>query len=473
MVVTGCGFADLRPVTVSTSPSDMNAVLPTNKTPVIVNFSAEMMRIESESAVRITSDAGAALYDAAWQGNSLYCTPVPSWTPGVRYVLSLSGTVYAADGRELQTAASVPFFAVSASPAPVVVSFSPENTASVGVNAEYGANITVRFSEPMDRKSVETAFSWDTGSEKIFSWADNDTLFTVSAPKPLSPWTVCRWSIGAGAASAVGVPLYREVKAYFVTDADRSRPAVERVYPVLWSNGAWVDALRPIETGFTADTSIFISFNKDMDTESVRRAIRIEPSLSGRVEEISASRFVFIPETAPKIGERYALIISADTADISGLKLGSEYRVYFTPDIPFLRVMSLSSANMTLTTAPDPRNGAEFTVNIVKTGAGGVGILSVRLRFSLGFTEKAKLDLPFLVSLSGFFPDILTPVSLQSAHWTSADTLSLTWNGVKGGSAAEPYYYKLTLPGGINGAANGRGSYFQDELSFYFKAVSP
>ncbi|MDR1074288.1 MAG: Ig-like domain-containing protein [Treponema sp.] len=91
----------------------------------------------------------------------------------------------------------MPFFAVSKDSTPFVASFSPKNTASVGVDEASGVKIEIYFSESMDRKSAETAFSLDGASDKKFLWTRDDKTLSVTIGKPLSAWTVYHWSIKA------------------------------------------------------------------------------------------------------------------------------------------------------------------------------------------------------------------------------------------------------------------------------------
>jgi hypothetical protein len=138
----------------------------------------------------------------------------------------------------------------------------------------------------------------------------------------------------------------------------------------------------------------------------------------------------------------YTLIVSREAKDYSGLKMEADYLSYFTPDIPYLNLLYHEEGQLSL---PD-------------------GILTIRLRFSLPFTAAAKADMVTSVRFEPYFPGILKPVSLRSAHWWSDDLLDLDFEGIEPGTD-EPHYYRLSIPGG-RGVTNGRGSYFKEDLTF-------
>src|SRR5690606_11857389 len=113
VALSGCGFADLRPVSFSTRPAQPYAVLPGERTPLELRFGADMDRREAERALAVSNFSGSVEGDLAWDGRTLRFHPVEPWSPGVLYTLSVSGSIRAADGRELRPSASIPFYAVS------------------------------------------------------------------------------------------------------------------------------------------------------------------------------------------------------------------------------------------------------------------------------------------------------------------------------------------------------------------------
>jgi hypothetical protein len=468
---------DLRPIGVETIPAEPYTVLEAPYTPVVLSFDTEMVETVTEQVVSVTFSGGVVEGDLLWQGNTLSFTPVAGWTAGRRYTLNLSGEIYAVDGRDLRLAQYLPFFAVSPAELPRLDSFSPADGASVGVTAEEGGSLTLHFSLPMDRRSVEEGFSLDGVGDKQFEWDGDDRVLRIRAAQPLSPWTTYHWSLDQ-ALSREGAPLAKPVSAQFTTDLDRSHPAVLEVFPLLRSGGPpgaaapapflpWVRTGANIETGLGPGQGIGVRFSKPMDGESMRKAVRLEPSLSGTIEVISPDSLVYVPDREPECETRYALIVSGDTRDKSGLPLGVDFICYFTPDIPLLRLSSLS-VNGQPSLAMD---GHDSSRSYAFPQNGSAGITGITLEFSQPFSQEAMVTAVLEISLDPWFPASVGSAVLKAAVWSSENTLFMEWTGLTPGTPGEPHFYRLTLPGGKSGVANGRGSYLENTQTIYMEVL--
>jgi len=171
-----CGFMDLRPIGISIFPGEPDTVLPGEYSQVILNFDTEMDRVKTGQILEITYHGGIVEGDLSWEGNRLVFVPVPGWLSGTRYSLNLKGSVYSLDGRELRLDQSVPFYAISQSPAPYLESFFPPDSTSISAEQDGKTILSLRFSQAMDRLSTETSLTLEGLSEKIFSWDDDDRL---------------------------------------------------------------------------------------------------------------------------------------------------------------------------------------------------------------------------------------------------------------------------------------------------------
>ena len=473
-----CAFADLRPIKLSTVPEGPGALLPETESPVIVRFDTAMEKLPVENALQISSPGGVIDGAKKWEGNNLHFYPSVPWKAGLRYGLKLSGTVNALDGRELLLAVDIPFYAVSRSSLPYLVSFSPPDEASVGVSGSGILELT--FSCPMDRKSTEDALKLDIPGEKIFGWLDDDTRFRIGSDLPLNPWIVYRWSVSEKALSREGAPLAREAFGRFVTDLDREFLKVLRVLPLMppessvttpsgsgvW--GSWLPAGLSMEQGLGPGHGIGVELSKPTESDSLRRAFSFTPSISGRVEILSPVSAVFIPSRDPEPDLIYTLRVSGTLRDSEGLKMGDDYTVNFRADIPFLSVNSISFFDGNENEAPMP--GDTFSVPVDFNG-----IMRCIINFSLKFDSEnsaARQDCVYRISLLPFFPKTLAPVSLRSARWITPTRLLLEWEGPEKGTPGESHYYKLLIPGGASGAHNGLGSYFKEDFILYLEAAS-
>jgi hypothetical protein len=465
MNICACGFMDLRPMGIHTFPSEEETVLPGEYSRVILSFDTEMDRQKTEALFQINSSGVSVEGDLSWDGNRLSFVPVPGWTPGTRYALVLSGTVYSLDGRELRLDRYVPFYAVHKNPPPLLVGCNPADGAStrtgdLGSVSGSGPVLELRFSRPMEKLSAQAAFTLEGVGEKKYEWLDNDTVLRVTPEKTLSPWKVYRWTVSAKAMSRDGVPLAKEFSARFSTDLDQLMPKLEMVYPVLLSGGRWIPSGGAIETDLGPAQGIALGFNKPMG-ESVLRSLTFEPSLAGRTESLSEKSIVFIPNKDPEPGINYCLIVSADTKDAEGLRLGTESRSHCIPDSPYLKILSFNDTD-------DPVNGS--LVSVQSDIAKGE-VLTFTIRFSLPFNAEAKQNAALSLSFLPFFPQTLEPTALRFVNWLSDDRLCMEWEGFTPGTSAEAHYYRLLIPGGKGGVDNGGGMYFKEDQILILEAM--
>jgi hypothetical protein len=470
---------DLRPIGMRIVPDEPYGVLEHTDTPAALIFDTEMIEADTQQVLSVSFSGGSVEGDLRWEGNTLYFTPVAGWTAGRRYTLSLVGQVYAVDGRELNLTEHIPFFALSRSVLPWVSSFSPADGASVGVTAEEGAGLAITFSVPMDRKSTEEGFSLDGVGDQVFVWEEDDRVLRICAAKPLSPWTSYRWRLDR-ALSREGAPLAKPVSAQFTTDRDQTLPRVLEVFPLIRAAPPETEALSPavdrvlpwvrtgadIRDGLGTGQGIGVLFNKPMDEESLRKAVRLEPALLGRTEVLTGSSMVFIPDRDPEGETPYTLIVSRDTKDTSGLPLGEDYVCFFTPDIPRLRIRSLS-----VNAAPPLENLEGETFRYYPFSlADSSSVTAITLEFSLPFFQDALVAAALGISLEPWFPASLGPTAL-TAITCSDDTLLLKWEGLEPGKPGESHFYRLTVPGGKNGITNGQGSFLQNSQEIYMEVL--
>ena len=467
LICVSCGFVDLRPIGYSVVPDKPDSLLIDSHTPVIVKFNTEMEKNDAEKILQVTSDTGVITGDFSWNGNELYFTPVPGWTAGIRYTLSLLGTIRSVDGRELRVERFISFYAINKNEPPVLEWHYPSVGASTGTG---DASLEFHFSRSMNRLTVESALTVESIGNKIFEWSDNDKKLKVTAEKSLAPWTSYRWNLRDSAKSADGVPLPKTYSSYFTTDLDKTLPRVVNVFPVLYDDGSWFPTGANIETGLASKQGIAVEFNKPMG-DNVLRSIRFEPSLTGRMELLSEKSIVYIFTKDPEPQTIYTLIVSADTRDSEGLKTGVDYKINFIPDIPFMDVLSFS-ANIAADNTSFKENISLNTAIPVRVDS-VTGKLSFSIRFSLPFTTEEKQNTALKITLSPFFPKTLVPIALQYVSWFSSDDiLNMRWEGLKAGNSETPHYYKLTIPGGRNGINNGMGMYMKEDITIYLEAVN-
>ncbi len=461
-----CSFIDLTPIGISTVPKD-GETLSNSYTPVIIKFDTKMEKYEAEKIVTVSFSGGQLEGDLSWNGNDLYFLPVKGWYSGVKYILSLTGTVFSKDGRELRLDKHISFYAISKAAAPFLTTFSPADGESVGVTPDQGGILKLYFSKPMDRMNTEEALSINGFSDKIFNWYDDDCRLEVNSKDSLSAWTTYNWTLSDKAVSRDGVPFAKTVSAQFSTNIDTIFPEVLRITPMIKSGVNWIDTGGNIETELGHAQAIGIVFNKDMDIDTMLRSISFSPTLAGRSEQLSNSSFVFIPDRNPDSEVTYTLTISGETKDSFGLKIGKDYVLYFTPDITFLKITNITVEGMTSIGEQYLGNGTSHKAKIIPPA----GELKLSIKFSINFTAAAKADSISRISLDTFFPRTLSPIALRAAYWLSDDTIRLEWEGLETGTTDQPHYYQLIIPGSRGGITNGNGSFFKENINLFIEAI--
>jgi hypothetical protein len=452
---------DLRPIGVSIEPEKTDTILHEPYTPVILKFDTEMIKNDTEEVLQISSGWGTVRGDKFWRDNDLYFVPIQGWTPGIRYTLSLMGTIRSVDGRDLRIERFVSFYAINRNAMPLLEWHSPANDEYIGTN---DVVFEFHFSRSMDRLSVESAFTIEGIGNKKFEWLDDDKSLRIIPEKALSPWTMYRWNIKDSAKSTDGVPLPRTYSGYFTTDLDKSLPQVTSVFPVLFSDGCWFPTGSEIETGLQSGQGVAVEFNKTMG-ENVLRSLRFEPSLTGRTEYLSEKSIVYIFTKDPDPGTTYTLIVSGDTRDSEGLKIGADLRINFVPDIPYLNILSFIAEDNHVIHYSSVTNNV-LAVNVDP----GTGELFFTIHFSFPFGINEKLNTPQKITLTPFFPRSIPPVALQYVNWISDDRLYVRWEGLKPGDEV-PHYYKLTIPGGKGGISSNTGFYMKEDFILYLEAI--
>jgi len=460
--VLSCGFIDLRPIEIQIFPDKTDSLLPDQYSPVILKFNTAMDEYRCEGLLQITNSAGVVNGDRYWNGNDLRFVPQAGWTAGTRYTISLSGIAMAVDGRELRLERFVTFYAINKSAPPLLEWYSPDNGESVRTGS---LSPEFHFSRPMDKLSVENALVIEGISGKIFEWRDDYTALTVRPEKELSPWLEYRWTLKETAKSRDGVPIPKSYSGVFCTDLDQSFPVVSKVYPVLYSAGHWIPTGLDIETGLGHGQGIAIEFSKTMG-ENWLRSVRVEPSITGRTEQLSEKTLVYIISRDLDPQTNYTLIISGDTRDNEGLKIGEDYRINFAPYIPYLDIISLTFNN-----SQQPITAKDLGGIIAVPVEKAAGELSFTINFSLPIDPKEKQANALKISLVPFFPRTLPPVALNFAHWIYGNQLIMRWEGFEPSNESETHYYKLVIPGGKGGLTDGAGGYFKEDQTFFLEAV--
>ncbi|UCE38149.1 MAG: Ig-like domain-containing protein [Thermoplasmata archaeon] len=185
---------------------------------------------------------------------------------------------------------------------PTVSTISPSDTST---NVPVGTKITITFSEPMNKTSVQSAFSIkDSGGNSKtgdFSWSGNTMTFTPDGK--LYPETQYTVRLGTTAMDLAGNPLSSESTVQFTTGADSTQPTIVETSP----GGSDVSIAEIIT----------IRFSKTMDETATENAFSISPQVSGKFEW-EGNTLKFIPDDLLVRGRVYTVTMDSSAKDLDG-----------------------------------------------------------------------------------------------------------------------------------------------------------
>jgi hypothetical protein len=246
------------PTIVSTSPANAATGVAVD-TALSVTFS-ELMDV---SSVSVTVSPEVNLGDANWSGDGL----TVAFQPGDELAFNQTYTVTVAGNDPAGNALAGSSFSFTTAnlpdtTPPTVASNSPADGAS-GVPS--ATNISLSFSEPMNRASVEAAFDVEPAVTCSFAWSADDTLVTCIPSAELATSTAYMVTLAAAAADTGGNTLEAAHSFSFTTAAapDTTPPTVSSTSPTSGEQGA---ARRP---------GIVVTFSEPMDKASAQAAFSI------------------------------------------------------------------------------------------------------------------------------------------------------------------------------------------------------
>ncbi len=247
------------PTIVSTSPVD-GATGVAVAAALSVTFS-ELMDV---SSVTVSLSPEVDLGDANWSADGLTVSFQPSDELAFNetYTVTVAGSDPA--GNALNGSSSFSF--TTANPPdttpPTVDSNSPADAAT-GVSSN--TNLSISFSEPMDRASVEAAFSVAPAVTCSFAWSADDTLITCIPSAELATSTAHAVTLAATATDKAGNALESAHSFSFSTAAapDTTPPTVSSTSPTSGQQGA---ERRP---------NIVVTFSEPVDKASAQAAFSI------------------------------------------------------------------------------------------------------------------------------------------------------------------------------------------------------
>jgi len=186
--------------------------------------------------------------------------------------------------------------------------------------------IVITFSEPMDKASVEGAFSLTGGTNNAGTLSVNGSTatFTPSALTPLAPNTTYTATIAATAKDVAGNSLGSDHPWTFTTGTgpDVTPPTVQSYAPT----GSSVDI----------NSTIAMTFSEPMNTDSVKTAFTLKQGVTDVPGTISftGNTAVFTPSAFLDYSKTYTATITTAAQDLANNGMAAPFTWDFTTSPP-------------------------------------------------------------------------------------------------------------------------------------------
>ena len=306
------------PTVSTTSPLNAATNVPIN-TAISVTFSEAMNTTATEAAFSISPDPGGAF---AWDpGNTILTyTPSVNLQGSTPYTVTIGVGAMDVVGNNLAAPYNFGFTTGSSgdSTPPTVTTTNPTDGATA---VPLNPVISVTFSEPMNKTTVQAAFSISSSPGGSFAWGLGDTLLTFNLVGPLTASTLYTVTIGTGAMDVAGNPLASIFSYSFTTGSggDSTAPTVTGNTPGLG------------DTGVPLNTSVTVIFTEAMHRTSVENAFSTSPTVPGTFAWSGDSQaLVFTPDSNLTLGTTYTITVGTGASDVAGNTLASAFNFGFT-----------------------------------------------------------------------------------------------------------------------------------------------
>ncbi len=509
LALSGCALINLLPFPITTMPATADQVL-SSAPNVWVQFSAAVDEGEVQPLFSVTGTGGQAVPgDLSWQGNKLTFTPASPFERGVRYVLTLQGTVNVNDGRTFQENIIVPFYVGTNAGPPIIASITPASGSTVG----QGASVSLAFSQPMSETSFQDGFSLSPSTAYSLSWNASATTVTIAPKAQWTAETLYSWTLSTSCTAKSGVPLDRQWSGTYLVQQGNA-PTVISVQPAtvtLTGSTTTVTLLpdtgAPDVSGGAAtpapsyNNSLALVFSEDVNLPALESALSLSPAVAGTMQRVCSGLtacaaipgapaqaggiFVYTPSSDWTMSQQYVLTISTALTDLNGNPIASPYWLAFTPSIP---VQSVSEIDVTGTITNNGGAGLAETSSagaldnttaypldwftLANTPATGLS-LTITIDFSVAYADAShEAAMANAVSFAAYYPSGLSNPQVVQVNWTTPQKLVITYTiltpsptGVSGSPPPQTNYYMLTIPAGASQSGTGAGSFLTNPVT--------
>ncbi len=301
--------------------------------------------------------------------------------------------------------------------------------------------IRLRFSEPMDTKSVESGLKIFPAAEGVVTWNEARDTMELRPFRSLAFLTEYVIAPGAECADLSGNRLAARREYRFTAGEEFVKPVlVEATSPGSGENWARSGDYAEHHGLGTAPVLLF-GFSERMDRESVARGIELLPGAQmSIVWESELSCAVSFP-AGLEAGRRYELRVTDEARDAAGNPLVRGFTAYLFTDGDDAREPTVTSAKILAPGGPVPL----MHMGLVEPPGTELadGAVRIELAFSAGMARASVPENTSIGFINGADPTFSGAV--RRYEW-SGDTLTITV-----GSLRRDNLYELSLRGGPDG----------------------
>jgi Bacterial Ig-like domain/Fibronectin type III domain len=294
-----------------TAPNITSSVPEFNASAVALNTQIQLTFSKAMNTGSVNTSSSLMLGAATWNAaNTTVSFVTPPLQHDQTYTIVISGKDTA--GNNLLGSTSLQFSSLAA--APSVTGSTPTNNAQ---NVASNSKIIVRFSKPMSKIAVETAFSSAPAIECNWLWAEGDKTATCTPASNLQFQTPYNIALSTLAKSKTGEALEHPFALNFMTVPDKVKPALVSFTPT------------DSQTNVPINAAIELNFSKAMNRASVESAFQSNPSISCTWTWTTDSSARCQPMLRLTQAATYTVTLANHASDLSGNSLQTAYGFSF------------------------------------------------------------------------------------------------------------------------------------------------
>ncbi len=297
-----------------TSPRILLSIPARNATSIVLSTQVQLTFSEAMNTASLTTSSSNLILGAAtWSaGNTTVNFVTPTLQNDTAYTIVIEAKDLAGNG--LSGATTLQFSSVPATP--TLTSNAPINAA---LDVPIASKITWHFSKPMNKTSLETAFSSIPAITCTWQWLDSDQTAICTPAANLAFLTEYTLTLAPSAKSADNIALANPFISHFTTVQDTVKPALTSYSPS--DPGTFATAF---------DAPIVLNFSKPMNQTSVQNTFQSQPNIACIWTWITPSSASCQPSGRLDQRITYTITLGIAATDLVGNNLQTAYSFDFS-----------------------------------------------------------------------------------------------------------------------------------------------